>query len=69
MNRTVFLIDGFNLYHSVVETSNDFGLGGKGTKWLDLNSLCSSYLHLSGNNSILHDIYYFSAYAEYLKKK
>ncbi len=34
MNRTVFLIDGFNLYHSVRNASADLGLKGQQTRWL-----------------------------------
>lgn len=64
MNRIVFLIDGFNVYHSLENASKD--LGGKSTKWLDIKSLCSSYLGNIGSNAILKDIYYFSAYATHL---
>jgi len=65
MNRTIFLIDGFNLYHSVVDASHD--LKGKTTKWLDIKSLCSNYLSVIGNKSTLERIYYFSALAEHLQ--
>ena len=68
MKRTSFLIDGFNLYHSaravekVLRTS---------TKWLNINSLCSSYLHLIsgfiGKKVKLQSIYYFSALASHLE--
>jgi uncharacterized LabA/DUF88 family protein len=66
MNRTIFLVDGFNLYHSVVEASRD--LKGASTKWLDINSLCNSYLHVIGNNAKIEQIYYFSALAYHLQK-
>lgn len=46
MNRTVFIVDGFNLYHSVVDAARD--APGATTKWLDLRKLCSSYLPLAG---------------------
>lgn len=63
MNRTVFLADGFNLYHSLVQAQIDGG--GTTTKWLDLRSLCSSFLPLIGRISseraTLERIYYFSA--------
>jgi uncharacterized LabA/DUF88 family protein len=63
MNRTVFLVDGFNLYHSLVEAERD--APGKTTKWLDLKSLCSSYLPVAsrafGEWASLQRIDYFSA--------
>lgn len=69
MNRTSFLIDVFNLYHSVKTASRDIGLSGKGTRWLDIRSLCSSYLHLIGNNAQISEIYYFSALAKHLEMR
>lgn len=63
MNRVTFLIDGFNLYHSVVQASFDLGLKGKGTRWLNVWSLCSSYLHAIGGNAQIKQVYYFSAFA------
>ena len=65
MNRTTFLIDGFNLYHSLIDAGHD--LKGKTTKWLDIKSLCSNYLAGIGNQSKLEKIYYFSALAEHLQ--
>jgi len=63
MNRTIFLVDGFNLYHSLAQAQKD--AGGATTKWLDLKSLCSSILpivgRVSGERAILELIYYFSA--------
>jgi len=63
MNRTVFIVDGFNVYHSLVEASRD--AGGATTKWLDLKGLCSSFLPLArraaGSRAALERIYYFSA--------
>lgn len=69
MNRTIFLIDGFNLYHSVKTASNDLGLGGNGTRWLNIRSLCDSFLHLIGNNAQTSEIYYFSALAKHLENR
>jgi uncharacterized LabA/DUF88 family protein len=63
MNRVIFLIDGFNLYHSIVELKRHTGYS---TKWLDIDSLCRSYLHLFGKGSSLGKIYYFSAIPYYL---
>jgi uncharacterized LabA/DUF88 family protein len=64
MNRTVFLIDGFNLYHSTREASKD--LGGKPTKWLNIDALCRSYLYAISKDADLRGIYYFSALAKHL---
>jgi uncharacterized LabA/DUF88 family protein len=63
--RTVFFIDGFNLYHSAVDANNY--LGGSSTKWLNIYSLCQSYLHLFGINACLSNIIYFSALATHLQ--
>ena len=65
--RTTFVIDGFNLYHSVRQASNDLHLSGTGTKWLDIPKLCSSYLYLLGRTARLERIYYFSALATHLE--
>jgi uncharacterized LabA/DUF88 family protein len=64
MNRTTFLVDGFNVYHSVIAASND--LGGKSTKWLDFHSLLSSYLPVIGAGASLENIYYFTALAHHM---
>ena len=64
MNRTAFIIDGFNLYHSVREASRH--LGGVSTKWLDIYALCDSYLHLIGGGAQTQGVYYFSAPAHHL---
>jgi uncharacterized LabA/DUF88 family protein len=69
MNRTTFLIDGFNLYHSVKTASQDLGLNGSGTRWLDIRSMCESFLHLIGNNAQISEIYYFSALAKHLENR
>lgn len=65
MNRTAFLIDGFNLYHSAIEAARP--TGGHGTKWLNVRALCESYLHLAGGQAVLAAIYYFSALATHLE--
>lgn len=63
MNRVIFLIDGFNLYHSVVDASTD--LSGKSTKWLNIDSLCQSYMGIIDKKATLNDIFYFSALAHH----
>lgn len=63
MNRTVFLVDGFNVYHSLVQAQRD--ADGESTKWLDLRSLCDSFLPIAGRvaseRASLERIIYFSA--------
>lgn len=65
MIRTVFLIDGFNLYHSLREASYD--LGGATTKWLNIRALCESYLYLIDPTARCTDVFYFSALATHLE--
>lgn len=64
MSRVVFLVDGFNLYHSIRDLCKDTTVN---TKWLDIRSLCQSYLHLFGKDALLTDIYYFSAIRFYMQ--
>ncbi len=63
MNRVIFLVDGFNLYHSLVQAQKD--TDGRCVKWLDLHALCSSYLHIIGRQAHgradMEAIHYFSA--------
>jgi uncharacterized LabA/DUF88 family protein len=63
MKRVVFLVDGFNLYHSLAEAQRDSH--GKTTKWLDLQALCSSFLPVAARvvseRAELASIHYFSA--------
>ena len=65
MNRTVFLIDGFNLYHSTRDARRD--LGGKSTKWLNIRALCESHLYTISKDARLNEVYYFSALAKHLE--
>ena len=62
MNRITFLVDGFNLYHSLIDAGN--ALNGQSTKWLNISSLCNSYLNMLGKNK-LESIYYFTAIPEH----
>ena len=55
--KTIAFIDGFNLYHSLLTIHKD-----EKCKWLDLKSLCQSFLKKSDN---LIDIYYFTALAKW----
>ena len=67
MNRTTFLVDGFNLYHSAKAAQQD--LQGASTKWLDIKSLLTSYLSVLPGRAQLEDIYYFSAFAGHIDSK
>lgn len=64
MKRVDFLVDGFNLYHSIIDISRYNN--GLRVKWLDIRSLCISFLHLIDSNAKLENIYYFSAFAHHL---
>ncbi len=55
--RVVFYVDGFNLYHSILEASAYSGYGNK-LKWLDLDHLLQTYL--SPDERLIR-IKYFSA--------
>jgi len=71
MKKVSFLVDGFNLYHSLKLAQHGFNQNGNptGVKWLDLNSLCGSCLPLIGGGAKLSSIYYFSALATHLAEK
>jgi uncharacterized LabA/DUF88 family protein len=65
MNRVIFLIDGFNLYHSTLDIRNrNHGLL---VKWLDIHSLCASFLYTIDTKATIEKVYYFSAYAYHMK--
>lgn len=63
-DRTFFLVDGFNLYHSVKDITR-YHNGRWHLKWLDLSALCRFLLHRVGNAD-LAGICYFSAFAYHL---
>ena len=62
--RVSFLIDGFNLYHSIDAAKRDRII--KSGKWLDVWSLCKNYIYLFGKEATLFEVYYFSAIATHL---
>jgi uncharacterized LabA/DUF88 family protein len=66
MKRVIFIIDGFNLYYSVKEI---LSLSEVCYKWLDISSLCKSYLNRYGKKDEVElvDIFYFTALKEYLR--
>lgn len=56
--RVVCFIDGFNIYHAID------GLKQPHLKWVNLRSLASVFI--SPKSQVLGEVYYFSAYAEWL---
>src|SRR4051794_33474229 len=71
MNRTAFLIDGFNLYFSLKQASMDNK--NAHTKWLDILSLCKSYRstigQTTGKRATVVQVHYFSAPVDHLITK
>jgi uncharacterized LabA/DUF88 family protein len=64
-NRVAFIVDGFNLYHSVRDIHD---ATGHNYRWLDIHALCNSYLSAIGGGATLEAIYYFSALAYYRER-
>jgi uncharacterized LabA/DUF88 family protein len=62
--RVAFVVDGFNLYHSIRDAEKI--VTARPQRWLDLRGLCTSYLHHFGPTATLEGIYYFSAFAKHL---
>jgi uncharacterized LabA/DUF88 family protein len=62
--RVAFIVDGFNVYHSVREAEKL--VAARPQRWLDLKSLCASYLPHLGRSATLQGVYYFSALARHL---
>lgn len=60
--RVCFLVDGFNVYHSVKDALAIFP--GTSMKWLDYLTFCKSYLVNIGRDATLERVFYFSALAE-----
>lgn len=63
-NRVTFLIDGFNLYHSIKDGDRN---DTRSLRWLDLMAMCRSCLPILGKDARLQEVWYFSAYAEFLR--
>lgn len=59
-----FLVDGFNLYHSVREVRRRTGVE---CRWLDIHALCESMLHIIGGGAEIARIDYFSALAHHIE--
>ena len=61
MEKVIFFIDGFDLYHALLENKryNRY-------KWLDLSSLAKKFI---SKNDKIEDIYYFTALAIWSPQK
>lgn len=57
----IFLVDGFNLYHSICDAIADGKAKGQSLKWLNIKALCESYLSAISPEASLAQVHYFSA--------
>ena len=62
--RVAFLVDGFNVYHSIRDAERM--VPARPQRWLCLSSLCASYLHHFGRTATLQGVHYFSAVPRHL---
>lgn len=62
MNRVSFYVDGFNLYHSMLDIRT---IHKKKAKWLDLRAFCESLIGNIAPHGTLESVHYFSAYASH----
>ncbi|MDO8500789.1 MAG: NYN domain-containing protein [Gemmatimonadaceae bacterium] len=66
--RIRFLVDGFNLYHSVKAAERHLGAGP--LRWLDIHAMCTTIVRSSfGPGYAMDGIHYFSALARHLESK
>lgn len=64
--RVAVLVDGFNLYHSLVQTIEEDG-ADVSIKWLNIKALCQSQIGtLNDTNAILTHFYYFTSLAAHV---
>lgn len=69
--QVAFLIDGFNLYHSIRDVISDRH-GGANLKWLDIRGLCSAILRDPAQlprTAWVSDIQYFTALAKHMEAR
>jgi uncharacterized LabA/DUF88 family protein len=66
VNRAAFLVDGFNLAHSVRDGER---VAGRSLSWLDVAGLCAAHLHALPGPTAMGDVYYFSALAHHLEAR
>jgi hypothetical protein len=68
--KVSFIVDGFNMYHSLDTLQRATGAG---VKWLDLMALCNRYLHAIrnklGERVEVARIHYFSARPNFLNQR
>ena len=64
VNRVVYLVDGFNLYHSLRDVERD---RGRGLRWLDLRALCGALAHAVPGRCEVSGVVYFSALARHME--
>lgn len=74
MRRICFLVDGFNLYHSIRDLERDVAdgrvQGASGPlHWLDIDALCASYMGAIDTSVRGRTVYYFSALAHHAEKR
>jgi uncharacterized LabA/DUF88 family protein len=62
MNRVSILIDGFNLYHSLLDAERKLK---QCVKWLDIRALISSYPQVIGGCPTISNLEYYSAFAKH----
>ena len=63
--RIWFLVDGFNLYHSIRDAEKY--VAARPQRWLDLRAFCQDYVRHFGPTATLGGIHYFSAIATHLE--
>lgn len=64
--KVAFLVDGFNLYHSVRTASDELG---RNCRWLDPWSLFTSYLPYMSSKATLQEVHYFTALAHHVESR
>lgn len=62
MAKVIGFIDGFNLYHAIMQTDEKGKQPYAKYRWLNYWKLIECFL---GENDILEDVYYFSAYVSW----
>ncbi|AEA43774.1 NYN domain-containing protein [Fluviicola taffensis] len=64
--KVSFLIDGFNLYHSIEDLEKNNGIKAK---WLDIKTLLHSYMGAIGGTAKFEKIFYFTALRLHVQKE
>lgn len=58
MQRVIFLIDGFNLYHAICDSAQCISPRFRGYKWVNLRKLAECYVR---SKDKIRGVYYFTA--------